>query len=130
MDINLKDFDLSITPQRMKLLECLESHKHSHPSFNELYECMINTFPNFSRSTLHSNLKILEEKNLIITFNHNNETRYELNRDLHINIIRKDGSIRDVHDEEIEHLLKKIKDILVNKNKEKIKKFVVLVEVE
>ena len=49
---------------------------------------------------------------------------------MHINIIRKDGSIRDVYDEEIEILLKKIKDILINKNNEEIKKFVVLVEVE
>lgn len=130
MQTKLQESYEIITPQRKKLLECLESHKHSHPSFNDLFECVNKSYPNFSRSTLHSNLKLLEEKNLIITFNHNNETRYELNKDLHINLIRKDGSIEDLHDEDIEAHLEKIREILVKKNNEEIKKFVILVEVD
>jgi Fe2+ or Zn2+ uptake regulation protein len=130
VNTTLKNLGLKVTPQRMNLLECLESHKHKHPSFNELYECMSKSFPSFSRSTLHSNLKTLEEKSLITTFNHNNETRYELNKKLHINLITKDGTIQDIYNTEIEQYLEKIKEILSNKNNKIIKKFVVLVEVE
>ena len=83
-----------------------------------------------SKSTLHSNLKLFERVDLITSFNHGNETRYELNKRLHINIVKKDGSIQDIMDKEIEEHLEQIKDIINKKNNGKIAKFFVMVELE
>ena len=106
--MDLEKIGLKVTPQRTKLLECLSELQDQHPSFKELQECIQKSFPTLSKSTLHANLKTLEEKNLILTFNDGHETRYELNLKPHINVIKKNGSIHDVTDVEIEKHLEEM----------------------
>ena len=125
----LKKHNLKVTPQRIEIIKCLEELKESHPTFNDLYSKLKTVNPSISRSTLHANLKLFENHDLIISFNHNNETHYDLNLSLHINIITTKGEIMDLMDKNIEDHLAKIKTLIKSKYG-KIKKFNVLVEIE
>lgn len=80
-----------------------------------------------SRSTLHTNLKTMEKLGVLVSFNHENETHYELNQDLHVNVIQNDGNIQDIKDPEVEEHLIIVKD-LIQKKHGKIKKFTILAE--
>lgn len=120
---------LKITPRRLDLFRVLNKLKDDHPTFNDLYAEMTALSPTISRSTLHNNLKDLENNNLIISFNHNNETHYELNQSLHVNVVKAENRIKDIHDQDIELHLEQVRDLIKNKYG-KVKKFTVLVELE
>ena len=104
----LRESNLKLTPQRLKLIEIINREGHKHPSINELHEHIKSEFPTFSISTLYSNLLILKELNLIEFFSHEGETRVETNVKPHMNLIHS-GGVQDFVDERlIEEIEKKI----------------------
>lgn len=114
-----------LTPQRLELIRILEQMKSRHPSFSEVYRAVKNRHPTISRSTVYNNLKVMEELGLLISFDYRGETRYELNLEPHINLVKPNGVIEDLEDEEIKNHLRKVLRIL-NEKYRPIKWFIVL----
>ncbi len=98
----MKEANLKLTPQRLKLIEVIEKLGYRHPSLNEVYDEIKKDFPTTSFSTLYSNLLLLKELNLIGFFSFEGETRLEANFEPHINVIHSsDGRITDINDSEL-----------------------------
>jgi len=98
----MREANLKLTPQRLKLIEVIEKLSHKHPSLNEVYNEVKKEHPTTSFSTLYSNLLILKSLDLIELFSFERETRLEVNVKPHINVVYADnGEILDFVDEEI-----------------------------
>ncbi|HOI40761.1 MAG TPA: transcriptional repressor [Methanobacterium sp.] len=128
MEKKLQKEKIKITPQRIELIRKLRELEKTHPSFNNVYQAIKETHPNISRSTVHENLKLLVKKGMIRRFYYKGETRYEINQNLHINLVEADGTIRDVENKKINAHLKEIERILKEDEKIEIKNLLVLIE--
>ena len=64
---------------------------------------------------------------IISSFNYKGETRYEVNPELHVNLVEPNGTIRDIKNEKI---LKHLREIirLINEKERPIKSLVILAE--
>lgn len=127
MEKQLKKHGMKITPQRLELIKTLREVGTHHPSFSEVYNAIKSKYPNISRSTLFNNLKSLVELDLIRSFNYKGETHYELNLELHVNVIEPNGTIRDIENEEIRKHLREIVKI-INKEGKSVKNLTVISE--
>ncbi|MFX0097718.1 MAG: Fur family transcriptional regulator [Candidatus Hodarchaeota archaeon] len=127
MKEKLKRHGLKLTPQRLELIRILKERGKNHPSFNELCNAIKSKHPNISRSTILNNLKEMTKLSLISSFNYKGETRYEINPELHINLVEPNGTIRDIRNEEI---LKHLREIMriINEKERPIKSLVILAE--
>ena len=120
----MREANLKLTPQRLKLIEVIEKLSHKHPSLNEVYDEVKKEYPTTSFSTLYSNLLILKSLDLIEFFSFERETRLEVNVKPHINVVYADnGEILDFVDEEI---IKKLESRI----KRKVKMVNVFVDAE
>ena len=117
MKEKLKKHGLRLTPQRLELIRILKEQGRSHPSFNEICSAIKSKYPNISRSTILNNLKEMTRLDLISSFNYKGETHYEMNPELHINLVEPNGTIRDIKDEEILKHLKKIMRLIKEKER-------------
>ena len=83
LKILLKEKGLSLSHQRLKVLEYLSSH-HCHPTVEQIYLNLLDEIPTLSKSTVYNTLKTLVEigvvKELLIE---NNEARYDIITDFH-----------------------------------------------
>ena len=104
-----KQHGLKITPQRLELLKILRKIGIRHPSFTEICQTVNSEHPNISQSTIHNNLKALEEKNIITSFNFKGETHYEIDPELHVNFADSKGNIKDIKNNKI---IKRLKDLI------------------
>ena len=103
----LKKEGLKITPQRIEIVKTLLELRDQHPSLKELYEKVKEKIPTISFSTLYSTIKKLEELGLIKLFDLLGETRIELNKKPHINLIHVNkGTIIDITDDKLLNLLR------------------------
>ncbi|MDI9646633.1 MAG: transcriptional repressor [Archaeoglobales archaeon] len=112
----LKNANLKLTPQRLKLIEVIAEMGEKHPKLSEILEKVKEDFPTTSFSTLYTNVLTLKALGLIDIFAIGDETRVELNLKPHINVF--DGEIHDFCDEELIRRIeakigKKIKFVLV-----------------
>ena len=128
MERQLKEKNIKITPQRLELTKKLKELKNTHPSFKEIYRAVKATHPNVSRSTVHENLKLLVEHDIIRSFQYKGETRYEMSSDLHVNLAESDGTIRDIQNQQINKHLEEILRILKEEEGIKVKTLLALVE--
>lgn len=128
MEKKLQKEKIKITPQRIELIRRLRELEKTHPSFNNVYQAIKETYPNVSRSTVHENLKLLVKKGMIRRFYYKGETRYEINQKLHINRVESDGTIRDIENDKINAHLKEIERIIKEDEKIEIKNLLVLIE--
>ncbi len=104
----LKNKGMKITPQRIEIVKTLLELRDHHPSLKELYEEVKKKVPTISFSTLYSTIKKLEELGLVKLFDLLGETRIELNKKPHVNLIYIDkGLITDVVDDNLLDLLRK-----------------------
>jgi len=104
----LKKEGLKITPQRIEIVKTLLELRDQHPSLKELYEKVRKKIPTISFSTLYSTIRRLEELGLVKLFDLLGETRIELNRKPHVNLIHMDkGVIIDIVDNNLLDLLRK-----------------------
>lgn len=127
MKEKLKKHGLRVTPQRLELIRILKEQGRHHPSFNDICNAIKSKYPNISRSTILNNLKEMTKLDLISSFSHKGETRYEMNPELHINLVEPDGTIKDIKDEEIlKHLDKIVR--LINEKERPIKSLLILAE--
>lgn len=53
----LKHNDIRITPQRYAILEYL-IESHAHPTADEIYQALVDRFPNMSVATVYNNLRL------------------------------------------------------------------------
>lgn len=119
---------MKVTPQRLELTKILRKIGLKHPSFKEICKNVNSEYPNISQSTIHNNLKALEGKNIINSFNYKGETRYELDPELHVNLADSKGNIRDIKNDRIK---KRLNDLIRLIDKEEgihIKKLNVIAE--
>ncbi|HHX99782.1 MAG TPA: transcriptional repressor [Methanothermobacter sp.] len=128
MEKKLLEEKIKITPQRIELIRKLRELEKTHPSFNSVYKTIKKTHPHISRSTVHENLKLLVKKGMIRKFYYKGETRYEINQKLHINLIKADGTIKDIENDKINYHLEEIEKLLKECEKIDIKNLLVLVE--
>ncbi len=99
---SLRRTGMKITPQRLVILRKLIELRDEHPSLNKLYRLVREELPTISFSTLYSVVKRLESIGLVKLFDLAGETRIEVNRRPHINIVDIEGGvIRDYMDEEL-----------------------------
>ena len=127
MKEKLKRHGLKLTPQRLELVKILTERGRHHPSFNEICRAIKSKHPNISHSTILNNLKEMTKLSLISSFNYKGETRYEVNPELHVNLVEPNGTIRDIKNEEIlKHLREIVK--LLNEKERSIKSLVILAE--
>lgn len=61
-----KSFGLKLTPQRLAILEYLESTRE-HPSAEDIYKALKDRFPSMSIATIYNTLEVLAEKGLVKT---------------------------------------------------------------
>lgn len=127
MKNQLKKQGLKITPQRLELIKILREIGKYHPSFNQIYKAIKSTHPNISRSTVFNNLKTMVELDLIKNFSYEGETRYEINPELHVNVVEPDGTIRDIKNKEITMHLEEIVK-LINKGGSSVQSLVVIAQ--
>ncbi|MFX0069199.1 MAG: Fur family transcriptional regulator [Promethearchaeota archaeon] len=127
MKEKLKRHGLKLTPQRLELIRILKEWGRNHPSFNEICSAIKSKHPNISRSTILNNLKEMTRLSLISSFNYKGETRYEINPELHVNLVEPNGTIRDIKNEEI---LKHLREIMriINEKERPIRSLVILAE--
>lgn len=82
----LKASGVRITPQRHAVLEYLLTTM-THPTADEIYKALGETFPNMSMATVYNNLKVLKETGLVqeMTFG-DNSSRFDCNTQPHYHI--------------------------------------------
>ncbi|MFN3921570.1 MAG: Fur family transcriptional regulator [Caldimicrobium sp.] len=59
-----KSLGLKLTPQRLAILEYLESTRE-HPSAEDIYKALKDKFPSMSIATIYNTLEVLAEKGLV-----------------------------------------------------------------
>jgi Fur family transcriptional regulator, peroxide stress response regulator len=128
METSLREKGIKITPQRQELIKKLKQLENTHPSFNEIYKAMKNTYPHVSRSTVHENLKLLVKLGLIQSFHYRGETRYEMNVEPHVNLAEFDGTIKDIKNITIQKHLKEIERVLKEEEGIETKNLLIIVE--
>lgn len=124
----MKEYKIKITPQRMELIKKLKELENNHPSFNEVYKAMKKTYSNISRSTVHENLKLMDRVGIIQSFYYKGETRYEMNKEPHVNLVKADGSIKDIKNDKITSYLKDLENTIKEDERVDIKKILVIIE--
>ncbi len=89
---------------------------------------MWKTHSGVSQSTILKNMATFEELGLIRAFSFRGETRYELNRHPHVNILAKDGRIIDVEDDELKQILENLIEKVKQKTGVDAKSLLVIME--
>jgi len=59
----LKEHQLKVTPQRLRIIKMLE--EHGHLNIDELYKQMLKEFPNVSLATIYKNINQMIENKII-----------------------------------------------------------------
>lgn len=104
----LKDGDYRITPQRYAILKVLGS-SHLHPSAEDIYAELIDTFPTMSLATVYKTLNLLKSENEVLELEFSDlGNRYDGNRPYaHPHVICTDcGSIVDPSQLDLEEITK------------------------
>lgn len=119
----LKNANLKLTPQRLKLIEVISEIGNKHPTLAEILEKVREDFSTTSFSTLYMNILTLKNLGLLEIFAISDDTRVELNLKPHINVYN--GEIQDFCDETLirkieEKIGKKIKFVVVIAENQKI----------
>ena len=104
----LRSRGMKVTPQRIEIIRTLIELKDDHPSLKQLYEEVRKRVPTISFSTLYSTIQKLEELGVVKLFDLLGETRVEVNKKPHINLIDlKKNKITDILDEDAIEFLKR-----------------------
>ncbi len=93
----LKKHNLKITPQRLAILQYLDTH-HTHPTVDEIYNTLKKTNPSLSKTTVYNALEILNTHHIIHALHiTGHERRYDLRKDIHHHFLcRVCGNIQDL----------------------------------
>ncbi|KJR41313.1 Ferric-uptake regulator [Candidatus Magnetoovum chiemensis] len=99
MNNSYRDIGLKLTPQRVAILDYLYSAK-KHPSAEEIYKAVKETFPTISIATVYNTLDALKKIGEIVPLSIDPERkRYDLNKAEHNHLYCvKCGKIIDIHE--------------------------------
>lgn len=108
----LKESGVRITPQRHAVLEYLLTSK-THPTADEIYKALKDTFPNMSVATVYNNLRVLKRVGLVRELTYGDDSsRFDCDMSDHYHIMCNScGSIVDFHYpslEEVESLAEQV----------------------
>ena len=94
----LKENNLKVTPQRIKILKYLDCHR-THPTADEIYSNLKESIPSLSKTTVYNSLDTLREHGLIQTLSIcGSEHRYDFNHEMHHHFYcKKCGKIVDIN---------------------------------
>ncbi len=98
----LRSRNISVTPQRVAVLEVLESRR-DHPNAEQIYQVVRQQMPAISFNTVYKTLEVFCQKGLLIKVNPLHEVaRYDIDTAHHAHLIcRQCHHIVDLHDEEV-----------------------------
>lgn len=107
----LKNYDLTVTPQRLSLVEII--YKHGHIDIDNLYKLIIKKFPNLSLATIYKNLnKMIEVGFLEEVKIDNRKSVFEIKKDSHSHLVCSScGSVTDIDTPKLD-----TKKLLLNSN--------------
>jgi Fe2+ or Zn2+ uptake regulation protein len=93
----LKNHNLKITPQRIKILEYLNIKKN-HPTVDIIYQEIKKSYPSLSKTTVYNSVEILKKHGIIQSISSSEtDTRYDYNNEIHHHFIcKKCASIIDI----------------------------------
>ena len=92
----LKSYNLKATPQRLEILNAIESLGHAN--IDEIYEIAKKRHSTMSLATVYKNVTALLEKNVLKEVSLNNsKSKYEIIKDNHAHLVCKEcGEIQDI----------------------------------
>ena len=93
-----KDLNITLTPQRLAILEYLDNNT-SHPSATDIHQALRERFPTMSLATVYSTLDILQEKGVVQELGIDREKmRFDPTAELHPHLIcLQCKTIVDIH---------------------------------
>ncbi|MCK9282069.1 MAG: transcriptional repressor [Melioribacteraceae bacterium] len=105
-EVDLKNSNLKVTPQRIAVLEAL-SHLKNHPTADNIKEYVVNNHPNVAVGTIYNTLDTFVEKGLVKKVKTEKDImRYDAILDKHHHLYSADSEhIEDFFDEELNNLL-------------------------
>ncbi len=104
---SLKDKGLRITPQRTAIMHYL-LNTVEHPSAEQIYKKIRQSYPMISLSTVYKTLDMLKEKEMVNGIEVQGEMRFDAHIDEHLNLICIDcGKIKDVDEGSIKEIRKR-----------------------
>jgi Fur family transcriptional regulator, peroxide stress response regulator len=104
--IDLKDSNLKVTPQRIAVLEALNSLKE-HPTADKIKEYVVKNHPNIAVGTIYKTLETFVEKGLVKKVKTEKDVmRYDAILDNHHHLYCEDTErIEDFFDEQLNNML-------------------------
>jgi Fur family peroxide stress response transcriptional regulator len=92
----LKGNGVRMTPQRHAILSHLISSM-DHPTADEIYKALADTFPNMSVATVYNNLRVFKDAGLVKELTYGDaSSRFDANMNEHYHVICKEcGKITD-----------------------------------
>ncbi len=102
----LKNSNLKVTPQRVAVLEALESLR-DHPTADKIKEYVVKNHPNIAVGTIYKTLETFVERGLVQRVKTDEDVmRYDAILDKHHHIYCEDTDrIEDFYDDELNRLL-------------------------
>lgn len=102
----LKNINLKVTPQRVAVLEALESLR-DHPTADKIKEYVVKNHPNIAVGTIYKTLETFVERGLVQRVKTDEDVmRYDAILDKHHHIYCEDTDrIEDFYDDELNRLL-------------------------
>ena len=79
----LKNKNLKVTPQRLAILQYLETHK-THPTADEIYKELKKKNPSLSKTTVYNSLEVLKQNKIIQVLTIcDSQHRYDIDHGIH-----------------------------------------------
>lgn len=94
----LKEHNVRITPQRYAILEYLTTTA-DHPTADDIYQNLIDNFPNMSVATVYNNLRLLTQMHLVNELKYGDtSSRFDFSSHNHYHAICSVcGKIKDIY---------------------------------
>jgi len=105
-DIDLKDSNLKVTPQRIAVLEALKNLKE-HPTADKIKEYVVKNHPNIAVGTIYKTMETFVEKGLVNKVKTEKDVmRYDAILDKHHHLYCEDTErIEDFFDDRLNNML-------------------------
>ena len=82
----LKSKGIRLTPQRLMICDLIFDNEN-HPSAEDIYQTIKETFPTISLATVYKTFSLLKSKNLVSEIPVGTYSRFDPKKEVHINII-------------------------------------------
>ena len=108
----LKMKDIRLTPQRLAIFEMIFENKN-HPSAEDVYQSIKEKFPTISLATVYKTFSLLKNENLVSEIPVGTFSRFDPNKNVHINVICPNcNRITDLDSETVKGFYKELEEEL------------------